>query len=63
MRAITGRRIQPVALASSPSKAEGLDGWRIVELRALLPEHWDELAAILRRCEYSASGRKELREA
>eukprot|EP00972_Heterocapsa_arctica_P087539 12908609-Heterocapsa_arctica.AAC.1 len=41
-----------MALNCIPGKAEGLDGWRIPELRALLPEHWDELAYILRRREY-----------
>eukprot|EP00972_Heterocapsa_arctica_P088951 13117755-Heterocapsa_arctica.AAC.1 len=51
-KAITGRKLQALALAVRPNKAEGLDGWTIPELRALLPERWDELAAILRRCEY-----------
>eukprot|EP00972_Heterocapsa_arctica_P102552 15113093-Heterocapsa_arctica.AAC.2 len=51
-RAITGNKLQAVALNCSPGKAEGLDGWIIPELRALPPEQWDELAYILRRCEY-----------
>eukprot|EP00972_Heterocapsa_arctica_P081030 11940989-Heterocapsa_arctica.AAC.1 len=51
-KAITGRKLQAVALAVSPNKVEGLDRWRIPELQAILPEHWDELASILRRCEY-----------
>eukprot|EP00972_Heterocapsa_arctica_P097136 14332144-Heterocapsa_arctica.AAC.1 len=48
--AINGRKLQAVALGIRPNKAEELDGWIIPGLRAILPEHWDELAAILRRC-------------
>eukprot|EP00972_Heterocapsa_arctica_P050533 7430765-Heterocapsa_arctica.AAC.1 len=51
-KAITGKKLQAVALAIRPNKAAGLDGWTIPELRAILPEHWDELEAILRRCEF-----------
>eukprot|EP00972_Heterocapsa_arctica_P094473 13932846-Heterocapsa_arctica.AAC.1 len=52
MEAITGRKLQAVALTIRPNKASGLDGWTIPELRAIRPAHWDELAAIIRRCEY-----------
>eukprot|EP00972_Heterocapsa_arctica_P068721 10154672-Heterocapsa_arctica.AAC.1 len=52
MKALTGRKLQAVALGIRPNKGAGLDGWTIPELRAIRPDHWDELAAILRRCEY-----------
>eukprot|EP00972_Heterocapsa_arctica_P087477 12900804-Heterocapsa_arctica.AAC.1 len=51
-KAITRKKLQAVALGIKPNKATGLDGCSIPELRALRPDHWDELAAILRRCEY-----------
>ena len=50
-KAITGRKLQAVALNIRPNKATGLDGWSIPELRAIRPDQWDELAAILRRCQ------------
>ncbi len=51
-KAITGKKLQAVALAIKSNKATGLDGWTIPELRAILPVHWDELASTLRRSEF-----------
>eukprot|EP00972_Heterocapsa_arctica_P028906 4252799-Heterocapsa_arctica.AAC.1 len=34
-KAITGKKLQAVALGVRPNKATGLDGWSIPELRAL----------------------------